>query len=621
MYARPAMRGAQRGPFDSPSHPEGGEIAAPSRRLTPSTGFAPASEAANDAANEDFLFHLYRGSELLQDNRAHEAKEELERALDLQPHDAKGQDLLAVVYFRLGLYPRAIAIYEQLRRTSPRDPALLLNLALCYLKTGQAALARRDLEQLLAVNPSHARAWGYLGLACERLGALSDAQRAFEQGGHGQMARRMADRRASQSPPTVLASEAGPSREVRDVIAAAYEELDAGELSFALAEPASDSRDNSPDNWRPVELGQVTRTPTDRPFSGRASESMKPDTRDGPPRPPNVAGDGASTGHRPTLMVGVAPPHAERDLEALSRLPSPRPPSFATDEAVAPALARPARIPAVRVPGPAGPIDMGTYDPHEAPSRRTLPPPPVLPPPSAAPGASLPRPASVPPPAAAQLTRDSIVSFPASGSLVVHPSGVALVRTAPKSGFAARLEALRASSNALSMKLLERQVKGKSTGESFGGVGSPLVLATGEGQLVLAPRPGRKLSSFTLGGAVSAGAEAPAAGDDDMCFVREEVLLGFDGELTFENGRLATGEGEFVAVVQLRGKGAVLLEGIGEILTLEVQGSRGLSVRREVILGWFGRLVPRALAPSEAPCGQRGLVSFAGEGRVLVASA
>jgi uncharacterized protein (AIM24 family) len=211
---------------------------------------------------------------------------------------------------------------------------------------------------------------------------------------------------------------------------------------------------------------------------------------------------------------------------------------------------------------------------------------------------------------AAQLTEDSIVAFPAPGALVIHPSGVALVRTAATTGFAARLEALRVSSNALTMKLLERHVKGKPTGESFGGVGSPLVHATGEGQLVIAPRAGRKLSSFTL-----------EPGTHDMCFVREEVLLGFDGELVFENGRLATGEGEFVAVVQLRGKGAVLLEAIGEILTLEVQGNRGLSVRREVVLGWFGRLVPRALAPSEAPCGQRGLVSFAGEGRVLVASA
>jgi uncharacterized protein (AIM24 family) len=171
------------------------------------------------------------------------------------------------------------------------------------------------------------------------------------------------------------------------------------------------------------------------------------------------------------------------------------------------------------------------------------------------------------------------------------------------------------------MKLLERHTKGKSTGESFGGVGSPLVLATGEGQLVLAPRPGRKISSFKLDGSAPAVPSSQPGTNEDMCFVREEVLLGFDGELTFENGRLATGDGEFVAIVQLRGRGAVLLEAIGEILTLEVHGNRGLSVRREVVLGWFGRLVPRALAPSEAPCGQRGLVSFAGEGRVLVASA
>jgi uncharacterized protein (AIM24 family)/DNA-binding SARP family transcriptional activator len=606
------MRGAQRGPFDSPlgsPQPEGSEIAAPSRRLTPSMGLAPDSDGPNDAANEDFLFHLYRGSELLQDNRAHEAKEELERALHLQPHDAKGQDLLAVVYFRLGLYPRAISIYEQLRRTSPRDPALLLNLALCYLKTGQAGLARRDLEQLLAVNPSHARAWGYLGLACERLGALSDAQKAFEQGGHEQMARRMADRRASQAPPPVMQQdETSPSREVRDVVAAAYEELDAGELSFALAEPVSDShsRDNSPDSWRPIELGQMQRTrPDGSPHSMRgeqlAAESKNPDTKDGPPPValPQLGGP-PSAGHRNTLMVGVAPPHAAADLEALSRLPSPRPPTFAVEEmggAIgAGRRVRTAPLPAVRMPG-VGPADMGTYDSNAPTSKRTLPPPPVL------------KTATEPPPAA-QLTEDSIVAFPAPGGLVVHASGVALVRTAAATGFAARLEALRVSSNALTMKLLERHVKGKPTGESFGGVGSPLVHATGEGQLVLAPRAGRKLSSFTL-----------EPGTHDMCFVREEVLLGFDGELVFENGRLATGEGEFVAVVQLRGKGAVLLEAIGEILTLEVQGNRGLSVRREVVLGWFGRLVPRALAPSEAPCGQRGLVSFAGEGRVLVASA
>ncbi len=598
------MRGAQRGPFGEPE-----EGQSESRRLTPSIGIGPDSDVPNEGANEDFLFHLYRGSELLQDNRAHEAKEELERALHLQPHDTKGQDLLAVVYFRLGLYPRAISIYEQLRRLNPRDPALLLNLALCYLKTGQAALARRDLEVLLTINPSHARGWGYLGLACERLGALADAQRAFEQGGHAPMARRMADRRASQLP-APIAGESSSSREMREVVAAAFEELDAGELSFALAEPASDSSDASeraPNSWSPVELGQMMRG---SPVSVRGAETMKPDTKDGPPPAPRPPVDGPNSAERrPTLMVGVPPPHAAEDLAALSRLPTAGPPAFVLDDAGLPSLRRPVvAVPPVRTAGNAPLTDLGGYDVRSPTSKRTLPPPPARPP-TAPPVVVRGSPPATEPPPAAKPKRDAIATFPTSGGVEIRASGVALVQTAPVSGFAARLEAMRASSNALTMKLLERHAKGKPTGESFGGVGSPLALVTGEGQLVLAPRPGRTLSSFALGD------------EDEMCFVREEVLLGFDGALVFENGRLATGEGEFVAVVQLRGKGAVLLEAIGEILTLEVHGSRGLSVRREVVLGWFGRLVPRALAPSEAPCGQRGLVSFAGEGRVLVASA
>ncbi len=589
------MADSQR-PFSEEGEPQ-------SRRLTPSIGLTPESarveaDVTVDSTNEDFLFHLYRGSELLQDNRVHEAKEELERALHLQPRDTQGQDLLAVVYFRLGLYPRAIQIFEQLRRKNPRDTALLLNLALCYLKTGQAPAARSALEQLVEINPGHARAWGYLGLACERAGDLTAAEEAFRHGGHDQMARRIAERRAlSQAPPNGAASEREeeplPTRdvhEIRDVMATAFKELDAGELAFALAEPVVDSPRESTGSWRSIELGA--------PLSPRR-ETKKPDTKDGPPSAsgaavPRLAGP-ASDGRRTTLLVGAAPApvihHHESGVPGFDKIPSPKPPAYAVDESGVPSL----RHPVVAVPPVRGGRARLDPPPEGAPRMKTLPPP-------------LHKPPTAPPPPVSELAAQSSVDFPSKDGLAVHPSGVVLVATTESgSGFAARLEALRASSNGLTMKLLERQTKGKPTGESFGGVGSPVVHAAGDGQLVLAPRAGRKLSSFVL--------------DDEMCFVREEVLLGFDGALTYENGRLATGEGEFVAVVQLRGKGGVVLEAIGEILTLDVKANRGMSVRREVILGWFGRLVPRALAPSEAPCGQRGLVSFAGEGRVLVASA
>ncbi|MDF2696904.1 MAG: Tetratricopeptide 2 repeat protein [Labilithrix sp.] len=622
------MRQSQ-GPRDEPIETE-------SRRLTPSIGLTRDSDKPADSSNEDFLFHLYRGSELLQDNRVHEAKEELERALHLQPRDSKGQDLLGVVYFRLGLYPRAIQIYEQLRRKNTSDTALLLNLALCYLKTGQPQPARSALEQLLNLNPTHSRAWGYLGLACERMGDLVQAERAFAQGGHQQMAKRISARRDGGSiAPPIEPSQ--PTQEVRDVAGAAYQELDAGELSFALAEPTTDGNEDRGQSWRPHELGQIRERTTSERAPERV-EGRKPDTRDGPPpMVPSIPqiGHSHALNRRPTLIAPVGAPPAHEvasEYAALERLPSQKPPSIALDDVSVPPVPS-LRRPVVAVPSPFGPAKS-----HEAPPNahgtRTLPPP-LVASASAAPLIATPqdeapaarvastsvapstplgigpnhpsaRPAETARAPSASPDPTGAVRFPDAG-VVLHPSGVALVRTTADMGFAARLESIRAQQSGLKMELLERHMKGKSTGESFGGVASPMVLATGEGQLVLSSRPGRKLAAFSTEG--------------EMCFAREDVLLGFGGGLAFENGRLTTGEGDWVPVVQLRGDGSVLLEAIGDILTLAVRPDRSLSVRREVILGWFGRLVPRALAPADAPCGQRGLVSFAGEGRVLVASA
>ncbi|MEO6573041.1 MAG: tetratricopeptide repeat protein, partial [Polyangiaceae bacterium] len=212
----------------------------------------PPSDSTRETTGEDFLFHLYRGSELLQDSRVLEAKEELEHALLLQPRDPKGQDLLATVYFRIGAFPRAIQIYERLRADSPEDTSLKLNLALCYLKTGQAQGARVELEDVVRLHPEHKRAWGYLGLAYERVGEFDKAVSAFVQGGHSVMAKRISDRRTGHSINVVSAAQAAESVEIRQAASQAFNELDAGELSFALAEPAS----HQTGTWRSIELGE-----------------------------------------------------------------------------------------------------------------------------------------------------------------------------------------------------------------------------------------------------------------------------------------------------------------------------------------------------------------------------
>lgn len=448
---------------------------------------APSADSTSELASDDFLFHIYRGSELLQDNRVQDAKDELEQALLLQPRDPKGQDLLAAVYFRLGLYPRAIKIYEQLSADNPREGPLLVNLALCYLKTGQAPAARTTLEGLVSFSPDHRRAWGYLGLAYERLGDFDKAEQAFERAGHTQMAERVAQRRAR--PVTGDAVSPIESAHVRRVAAAAFQELDAGELAFSLAEPAREGA--PPGTWRAVELGEAARS---------ASQP--------PPAPPTAS-------------------HSQ-DASDARRLPR--------------GLADAVR--AARIAPVAG----------------------------------------------------QALSVGASGLVVLCASGAGET-------FAARLEALRAFSGTLSTRVLERQSRA-APAEPFGGLGSPLVRLQLDGTLLLGPRAGHRFEAVRLAG--------------DQVFLREDLVLGFELALAFENGRLPLPERDALPVVQLRGTGTVVVELLAPWVSLDVTADRGVTVSAEALVGWIGHLVPRALPPQEAPCSQRGLVHIVGEGTVLV---
>lgn len=149
------------------------------------------AEVPPEEGSDDFLYHLYRGSTMLLQDQVVEAKHELEQALALQPQDAKSQDLLAGVYFRLGLYPRSIEIWRRLSQAYPSEVTLRVNLALALFKTGQGDEALAHIHEALRIQPDHERAWGYLGLILWRLGNLEEARNAFLRGGQATMARRM----------------------------------------------------------------------------------------------------------------------------------------------------------------------------------------------------------------------------------------------------------------------------------------------------------------------------------------------------------------------------------------------------------------------------------------------
>jgi hypothetical protein len=206
---------------------------------------------------------------------------------------------------------------------------------------------------------------------------------------------------------------------------------------------------------------------------------------------------------------------------------------------------------------------------------------------------------------AVDFARQRLLIFPSNGA-AQHESGLLLIGT--PDGFACRQSALRglvgSSSASLRAEPLPRVLRGKPQEEALGGA-APLLGYSGANRLVLGPSaPDARLHAFLL--------------RDEVAFLREDLLVGFDSALSYENGRLAVGDGEAALVVQLRGTGPVVLETRKPLGALEILENEAVTVRKELVVGWHGRLIPRAILPSEAPAGQRGLVSFSGEGSLLI---
>jgi Tetratricopeptide repeat len=502
---RPSADERSPAPPRTPSIPPGSRFVG--NELTgPVDSDAPVNSAFE---GEDFLYHLFRGSELLQDNCVSEAKEELERALRMQPRDVEGQGLLGVVYFRLGLYPRAIEIYEEIIRACPHEITPRINVALCYLKTGQAGLARDALEDVTQRLPDHERAWGYLGLTYERLRDYGKAQAAFLRANQPHLARRMEELSARTSqPPDDDGQERG---EVRRAAADAVQELDTAEEAppFSRAKQEPELGPSRSGRWRAVEPGEA-----DVPSFPKARRSPSLVGRFGP-------------------AVPAVPDPAEITAPPSVR-PGPPSPSLGTEALLASTL----------------------LDPPELPAR-----------------------------------------------VAISPTGLGIIRVSD--GLMVRGEALRSvipNGKPFMPSPLFRRLRGRETQDPFG-VAASWFLLEGAGSIVIAPAREHRLFSVDL--------------NDEYIYVREQLLVAFDATARYENGRLPSGGAEPIAMVQLTGTCAVLIEVKRTVQALAV-GSDGLVVRAEDIVGWTGRMLSTPVAPEHAPTRSPGFVAFSGDGAVLL---
>jgi uncharacterized protein (AIM24 family) len=246
-----------------------------------------------EVAGEDFLYHLSRGSELLRENRIEAAKEALELALNFRPLDLRSQGLLGVVYFRLGLYPRAIEIYRQIVEALDEEISPKVNLALCYVKTGQHHAARELLEDVVRREPEHYRAWAYLGLVFQFQRDYAKAEAAFERARQPGMAERMRQLGAQLEPTTnpALGSATAAERWALQAAAGdALDELDEKSEPFRL-DGSQESDRTVLGRWKANEPGEEVVTSADRlptALIRASSASARPFSFEAPPLPEDL---------------------------------------------------------------------------------------------------------------------------------------------------------------------------------------------------------------------------------------------------------------------------------------------------------------------------------------------
>jgi hypothetical protein len=207
----------------------------------PDSSATIAAFADEETVDTDFIHHLVRGAELLQSGDAAQARSTLERALRLRPKNQRGQNLLALSYFKLGQYDQAEQVYKALIDDYPQDPVLRLNLGLVHLKTRRIEEAVLAFNTVLSLDPNHTKAQSYLGLAHMQQRDYERAREWFVRAGNTVMADRMA----------LLVRE----KPLHQVGEGGLQALDAAEVPFTPALETTPGQEAGP--WTALQPGAV----------------------------------------------------------------------------------------------------------------------------------------------------------------------------------------------------------------------------------------------------------------------------------------------------------------------------------------------------------------------------
>jgi uncharacterized protein (AIM24 family) len=504
-----------------------------------------------------------RGSELLKQGKLEEAQSHFRSALALDADNTRVLALLGLSHFRAGQFEQARPLYEDLVERAPTDASHRLNLGLVYLKLGDAERAINSLEASRALDPSQGRAVSYLGLAYARAGRYAEAYRSFLLAGQNEL--------ASEIESNLTTAE-------RDGIHQQLARTGVDPVTPRTVTPPLPATLTPPATVKPTKAANEAATPRTKPPSAP------------PKRTPEVtrAIEEAPPQSMPAIVIDRPPVISSASI-ALDRAAEPAAPSNEVGRQTSDSLqfVLPARE---AVPQPvAGQTMISRAVAEAVPS-------------SAAAGVGTRVGAgSAAPLALSQLATDDLVR-PDDGDhpFEVTSTGALVIRVTER--VLTRLDGIHVTGGDLAYEPAMRRSRGHLTEEPFDYGGTPLRVVTGTGYLIALPNE-RSFTAVTL--------------DDDIFYLREDLVFAFQATLRWENGNVPGLRGQ-LPVVQFRGDGAVALRSDKPLVRVKLPAQGVVFVDASRLAGWIGRVIPRAVVPpTGGPMGDV-CVECTGEGIVLV---
>ena len=516
-----------------------------------------------------------RGSELLKQGQLEEAQKAFRAALLLDGENPRVLALLGLAYFRAGQFTQARPIYEELVERAPTDASHRLNLGLVYLKLGDSDRAIGSLEASRALDPSQGRAVSYLGLAYARAGRYAEAYRSF-----------------------LLAGQTDLAQEIEVNLTPA--ERDAIQSQLARASGGVEPRTRPPkpppsqpaivvppvEDAAPARAARraATPPPDDDQVTDIAIRVPKP-VDDPPP---------AARASAPKIQVAKRSPSEDNTDAALDELQSGSgEPSAPATEITAPRMTDSLQFVLPQSDGVPPPADGQSMI-----SRAVE----VASPSSAASTAGS-RVAwgSTPPVPLSQLATELLVR-PDEGdeAFEVTAGGALVVRVRDR--VLTRLDGIHVTGGELEYEPAMRRSRGRETDEKFDFGGTRMHAVSGAGYLIAVPGD-KKFTAVSL--------------DDDIFYLREDLVFAFESTLRWENGNVPGLRGK-LPVVQFRGDGAVAIRTAESLVRVKLPAQGVLLVAAVRLAGWIGRVIPRAvMPPTDGPMGDV-CVECTGEGVVLI---